>query len=85
MTTKKNNPICLTEEEYFDHLDNNDGVCLACTDWTDGRVEPDAEEYECEECGASAVCGAEQALILGVIEFVESPEEYAEGVEYDNE
>ena len=76
MTTEKNNsPISLTEEEYLDHTDAYDGLCLSCHSWTNGGVEPDAEGYDCEDCGASAVCGAEQALIMGKVELVE----------YDNE
>lgn len=34
------------------------GFCLACGADADG-CEPDAEGYECEVCGAAAVCGAE--------------------------
>lgn len=37
------------------------GFCLACGSDADG-VEPDATEYECEECGKLAVCGAETLL-----------------------
>ena len=42
--------------------DDNLGFCLACGADADG-VEPDAEGYECEECGASKVMGAENCLI----------------------
>lgn len=38
------------------------GFCLECGAEHDG-VEPDAEGYECEECGAMEVCGAEQCLL----------------------
>lgn len=44
--------------------DNNDGVCLACGEIQMGGVEPDAENYECESCGARKVCGVEQYLFL---------------------
>jgi hypothetical protein len=41
----------------------NAGFCLACgADAYD--VEPDAEKYTCEECGAHAVYGAEQVLMM---------------------
>lgn len=41
---------------------SNPGLCLACGMEAAG-VEPDAEEYECEECGESAVYGCEDLLI----------------------
>jgi hypothetical protein len=45
--------------------DNNGGICTACHEVAYG-VEPDAEGYECESCGALAVCGAEQFLLMNV-------------------
>jgi hypothetical protein len=44
--------------------DDNEGFCLACGEAAYG-VEPDAEHYTCESCGAPAVYGAEQILLLG--------------------
>ena len=41
---------------------SNPGLCVACGEEVDG-VEPDAECYECENCGEHAVFGAEQLLI----------------------
>lgn len=43
----------------------NPGFCLACGADADG-VEPDAENYECVECGEYMVFGAEQVLLAGV-------------------
>lgn len=40
---------------------DNPGFCIACGADADG-CEPDAEKYECEECGAHAVYGAEALL-----------------------
>lgn len=42
---------------------DNPGFCTACGVEVEG-VEPDAEKYTCEECGAEAVYGAEQLLIM---------------------
>ena len=42
---------------------DNPGFCLSCGADADG-VEPDAEGYNCDNCGASAVTGAENALFL---------------------
>jgi hypothetical protein len=41
---------------------DNMGFCTACGAEAYG-VEPDARRYECEECGARAVYGAEELLI----------------------
>ncbi len=43
--------------------DNNLGFCLACGAEASG-VEPDAREYECEECGERKVYGAEELLFM---------------------
>ena len=39
------------------------GFCLACGAQADG-VEPDARKYECSECGAHKVYGAEEILLM---------------------
>lgn len=38
------------------------GFCLGCGAEADG-VEPDAREYECENCGQRKVYGAEELLM----------------------
>ncbi len=45
--------------------DDGTGFCLKCGEDQMG-VEPDAEKYECECCGANAVYGAEQLLLMTV-------------------
>lgn len=57
--------ITLSEDEYLEHCDSDDGVCLACGDWTAGGVEPDARNYPCDRCRARQVFGAEEALVMG--------------------
>ena len=42
---------------------DNPGFCINCGSEVDG-VEPDAESYECEDCGSHNVYGAEQLLIM---------------------
>lgn len=59
----------VSEAELLEHADAYDGVCKACGEWTCGGVEPDAERYECDACGESAVYGAEQAMLLGIVEI----------------
>ena len=48
-------------ERYQRSLDNP-GFCITCGAEAEG-VEPDAEKYTCEACGAPGVYGAEQLLI----------------------
>ncbi len=43
------------------------GFCLACGAARD-CCEPDARNYECEECGEREVFGAEELIIMGVVE-----------------
>jgi predicted RNA-binding Zn-ribbon protein involved in translation (DUF1610 family) len=44
-------------------LDDNLGICLACGEEAYG-VEPDARKYECENCGARKVYGAQELLFM---------------------
>ena len=53
--------------------DCNGGICLACGTTRDYGCEPDAEGYECDECGEMQVAGVEQALLLGRITLTEGP------------
>jgi len=41
---------------------DNPGFCLICG--AEASVEPDAENYECEACGAPQVFGAEALLFV---------------------
>ena len=63
------------EADYVDATDSYTGWCKTCKAFTTGCVEPDAEDYECEACGANTVVGAEDALMLGLIVFEEGEEE----------
>ena len=64
-------PLPMSEDDYTEHCDSYNGVCLGCGEIRFSGVEPDAEDYPCEECGEMRVCGVEQALLLGRIEVVE--------------
>jgi hypothetical protein len=52
-------PAKVTLEQVLEAVeaDDNLGFCLAC------GVEPDAQRYTCEACGAPKVYGAEELLI----------------------
>jgi hypothetical protein len=58
ITTERIMEAC---ERYQQSLDNP-GFCITCGAEAEG-VEPDAEKYTCEACGAPSVYGAEQILI----------------------
>jgi Zn finger protein HypA/HybF involved in hydrogenase expression len=53
--------ICEAVERRMTSLDNP-GFCTCCGEETEG-VEPDAEDYHCEACGADAVYGADELLM----------------------
>lgn len=46
---------------------DNPGFCLACGNEQEG-CEPDARNYECEECGKREVFGAQEVLLMGAYE-----------------
>lgn len=46
--------------------DDGTGFCLACG-FEQSCCEPDAENYECEDCGENKVYGAEQAILVGAV------------------
>lgn len=52
------------EEDMFMLISEyeNHGICYECGNLQSG-VEPDAQGYECEECGAHAVGGLDFALL----------------------
>jgi len=58
-------PDGLTIDMITDAVENAspDGFCLNCAAEA-YNVEPDARMYECEECGDTAVYGAEELLIM---------------------
>jgi hypothetical protein len=60
----------MSEDEYLEHREEFDGYCLSCQDFTAfGGVEPDARGDECPDCGERRVYGAEEALMMGVIDI----------------
>jgi hypothetical protein len=64
----KNNMTTISYNEYKDAQDDNAGFCTHCQEITNhGDCEPDACNYECEECGNNTVFGIEEALLQGLI------------------
>lgn len=45
-----------------------EGWCTNCEDWTHDCCEPDARKYECPVCEQHTCYGAEELLIMGLVE-----------------
>lgn len=58
------------QEDFYHQLRNDySGICTYCYTVRHGETEPDAENYECDECGKPRVQGIENLLIMGRINF----------------
>ena len=62
-----------TLEEIKDAIENQSGFCVLCGEEADG-VEPDARGYDCESCEESAVYGAEEILLMGLVGTEQAPD-----------
>jgi hypothetical protein len=68
--------LAISIASFYDHVDNDDGYCTTCADWTAlGGCEPDARNYRCDECDKKTVFGAQEALLMGLIEIGEGEED----------
>lgn len=74
MAPKGSGRQCVTGEPMHSSIDidrimeaieseDSIGFCIECGEETSG-VEPDARKYLCEGCGANAVYGAEELLVM---------------------
>jgi len=54
--------------------DGMQGFCLACG-VQNGPVEPDARRYTCESCDAPKVYGAEELLLMGLVDTSDDDED----------
>ena len=66
----KAKPITMTEGEYRELTSGYYGLCLECGAERE-CTEPDARKCDCPVCGEMAVYGAEELLIMGLIEFAD--------------
>lgn len=71
VAAKKRRTWKMTEDEYQQHVDEYDGLCLSCGEVRYGSTEGDAEGYPCDSCGEEKVIGIENAMISGRIEITE--------------
>ena len=54
-------------EDIQEAIEDNTGFCISCGASRD-CCEPDARNYPCEECGENQVFGAEELLLMGLVE-----------------
>lgn len=59
--------ITITLEQYEEAREDYLGYCIKCGAERDS-CEPDARKYPCEECGEKAVYGADEFLVMGLVE-----------------
>jgi hypothetical protein len=75
--TKKGNDYFkfnMSESEYIELDNENEGLCLYCGEIQSG-CEPDARMYECESCEKKGVYGASELLMMGLISFTEDSQD----------
>jgi len=63
MSAPTNKELINLATSLLENGHDTEGICHECGE-TQSGVEPDAENYTCETCGANKVFGAEQTLIL---------------------
>lgn len=64
-------PKTVSVEEYDNACEDYQGWCPDCGEFTRDQTEPDADGYDCPACDGNNVVGAENALIMGLIEVDE--------------
>jgi Zn finger protein HypA/HybF involved in hydrogenase expression len=60
-----------TLKEIQEAADENQGWCTNCEEWTHDNCEPDARKYECPECEHNTVYGAEELIVMGLVDLSE--------------
>ena len=67
MTTRSTTPIIFALEEIEEAMESYTGFCTLCGAEKD-TCEPDARRYTCDDCGQPSVYGAEELLLMGLVE-----------------
>jgi hypothetical protein len=66
----------MTADQFQENDDEMNGYCTTCKEVVNhGGCEPDAREYECDQCGNRTVYGVSEALIMGVLTITEDEDE----------
>lgn len=61
------NEVKFTLEQIEEAMESDVGFCIACGTPRE-CCEPDAQNYPCEECGLYRVYGAQELLLMGLVE-----------------
>jgi len=62
-------PTLVTQRSYENACENYRGFCIKCKKFTRDCTEPDAEGYDCPKCKGKTVIGAENALVMGIVDI----------------
>lgn len=60
-------PQSISIEEYHEYRESYIGICQECGAERE-MTEPDAEGYDCPDCGENAVEGVDNLLAMGLVE-----------------
>lgn len=63
------NPIQMSEEDFINHDNEGDGLCIGCGHINYNFTEPDAEELPCDDCHQNKVMGYQMALEMEHIQI----------------
>jgi len=61
-------PVRFQLSEIETALMDDGGFCIFCGEPSDEPVEPDARGYRCGACGKSSVYGAEELLLMDLVD-----------------
>lgn len=64
----------INEEQFTELRESYSGICAECGAVRYGNTEPDAEDYECEECESESVQGIENALLSDIVMITSNPD-----------
>ena len=57
-----------TLREIREASESHQGWCTNCEEWTHDCCEPDARKYTCPECKCNSCYGAEELVIMGLVD-----------------
>ena len=59
--------VLINEDKLTEHLMELNGICIECGAVDYHRIEPDAVNYVCHECGERGVMGMAEAVISEIV------------------
>jgi len=70
----KKSKISMDEAAFRYLQEENAGLCTACASFNFGNHEPDAEDYDCEQCGKPKSQGMDNVMMMGLIHILDDAE-----------